>query len=864
MWRSCCAGFGLFIVAVAGSLATTPTYAAGLDELRIFRSGYPRAYFFRAAEGFASNRRFTYERWEQTFRRLMGIMGKALDEEVPGRSVRNIAFFTRFRERHPDQVVLLHYNGNARDPRYQTEGYFAGHWIYYNGARILSDVPAEEGETDIRVDEPRLFRVNMGRYRKHNEDVGLCMLDDKGRPNWHAGEQVQLVSVDARRGILRVRRGCYGTKPRGFPAGRAYAAAHATEGPWGRRSNLMWFYNYSTRCPRDKRGRACSDVHVEELARRFSPGGELAAFDGIEFDVLAHQRGGRGRGRGLDCDADGRADNGIFDGVNTYGIGVVEFCRKLRQKLGGQRLILADGMSPRNQRAFRILNGIESEGWPTLSDWAVRDWSGGLNRHWFWARNAHPPGLNYVNHKFVTRGGEPGRTRRPEVPWSIHRLVFAAAVFTDSAICYSFAPPGEEGEVFGIWDELKMGTANQLGWLGKPLGPAVRLAEKQPDLLRGQGKPVTRDLLRCFSGAGARFAMDGDALKVTATSPGRREMRFRLSGVPCDGPDLFVSLTARGQPMRGYPSEVARLMWVGIGAPQGLLTRPELPATGMCLRGGEERALAAGTGATVRWVRQRRLGKRTHSGYFVHPPWKGGVGYAFWEHEVRVPKGGRLDFYLGMGEKSPKRSDGVIFRVLVAEVSEGKAGAYEPIFERAQKASVWTHHSVSLRKWGGKTVRLKFISDCGPKDNSTTDHSYWADVWVLGPEGLRGVTRATRFMTWVNDADFTSGFYFSEVRSRQVDLEFLVEGSAPVWLSRVAAYAHPDVIYRAFERGLVLANPSPRAYVFDLAKLFPGQSFRRLRGSSRQDPKTNDGSPVGGELTLGPKDALFLVKTARR
>jgi hypothetical protein len=73
-------------------------------------------------------------------------------------------------------------------------------------------------------------------------------------------------------------------------------------------------------------------------------------------------------------------------------------------------------------------------------------------------------------------------------------------------------------------------------------------------------------------------------------------------------------------------------------------------------------------------------------------------------------------------------------------------------------------------------------------------------------------------------------------------------------------HAHPDAIYRRFEHGLALANPSPRPYVFDLDKLFPGQTFRRLRGSRTQDTIANDGSAVGGKLELGPKEGLFLVR----
>ena len=51
-----------------------------------------------------------------------------------------------------------------------------------------------------------------------------------------------------------------------------------------------------------------------------------------------------------------------------------------------------------------VLNGIESEGFPNLSDWEMHDWSGGLNRHAFWDANARAPALNYINHKFNFQG----------------------------------------------------------------------------------------------------------------------------------------------------------------------------------------------------------------------------------------------------------------------------------------------------------------------------------------------------------------------------------------------------------------------------------------------------------------------------
>jgi len=91
-------------------------------------------------------------------------------------------------------------------------------------------------------------------------------------------------------------------------------------------------------------------------------------------------------------------------------------------------------------------------------------------------------------------------------------------------------------------------------------------------------------------------------------------------------------------------------------------------------------------------------------------------------------------------------------------------------------------------------------------------------------------------------------------------LHLEIEGGAPLWLSRLAAYAYPDVMYREFENGLVLANPSLRAFTFDLAKLLPNRTWRRLRGSPLQDPQTNNGARVAGAVTLGARDALFLVR----
>jgi hypothetical protein len=122
------------------------------------------------------------------------------------------------------------------------------------------------------------------------------------------------------------------------------------------------------------------------------------------------------------------------------------------------------------------------------------------------------------------------------------------------------------------------------------------------------------------------------------------------------------------------------------------------------------------------------------------------------------------------------------------------------------------------------------------------------------------VDRAVDDFTWANEKAFTATFYFKDVGPGPVDLSFEVEGDRPVFFERLSAHSATNAIYREFENGVVFANPSARPYTFDLGDLLPGASFRRLQGSERQDPQTNDGQPLGEKLTLEPKDGLFVER----
>jgi hypothetical protein len=266
------------------------------------------------------------------------------------------------------------------------------------------------------------------------------------------------------------------------------------------------------------------------------------------------------------------------------------------------------------------------------------------------------------------------------------------------------------------------------------------------------------------------------------------------------------------------------------------------------------------SGATVRWSPRTQLGDRTLPAYMVHPPYRGTTGYTFWQRDVNVPEQGRLELFTGMGAKAPERSDGVVFKVDLAVLDGDRVDTYRTLIEHLQVESRWVAHQVSLEPWAGRRVRLRFISDCGPQDNSTTDHSYWGDAVVVGADGRDGLTAPTRYMNWLNSRPFTSGFYFRQVRSKKVDLEFVIQGSRPVWIESITAHARPDVLVREFDHGVVLANPSCRPCNVNLARRWPGTALRRLPGSSSQDPATNNGQRVEATFELGPLDGLFLIK----
>jgi hypothetical protein len=385
------------------------------------------------------------------------------------------------------------------------------------------------------------------------------------------------------------------------------------------------------------------------------------------------------------------------------------------------------------------------------------------------------------------------------------------------------------------------------------------LAAQTTDLLGGQGAGAA--LAGQVSGP-VTAATTAEGVLITAKDPEASSLRFTIPGAPAKGSELFLSVEMKGHPLSGYPREMARFARVGVSGGMVNLMAEEPLEIGVKLRGApEETPLDRAQGAMFQ-DRPRTIGGQTLATFFVHPPYQGGTGYTFWTQEADVPDDGELRFSIAMGEKSPRLSDGVSFQVYVADRSGGAVGQYRRVFEATTNQHQWLPQVVSLAPLAGKRVRLKFVADCGPNDHTVTDHAHWGDVKIVRAGAKdEDITKSQQYMTWVNDRFFQSGFFYRRIRSKTVDVSFAIEGSEPVVLRSLTAHAHPDAMYRVFEGGIVLANPSLQPYAFDLEKLSPGRSYRRIQAVPTQDVQTNNGSPAGPAVTLPGRDALFLIRT---
>jgi hypothetical protein len=491
-------------------MLTVDGYGQGFKELEIFKEQYPKAGYFRVSE-FVIRRDYKdkadkYAEWRDRFSDLSGIMGKTEYEELlrnnPHDQIRN--WFTRYKKDFPDKFVVVHMNGRGRIPNYRIEKFSPGHWVYFEGADVETNLPGEqsldyEKEVWIEVAHPDRFRVDNGSNKTTKDDITLVRRNKDGTFDWSHAEYVKL--LEKKGNSIKIQRAMFGSKPLKFSKGNTYAAPHMGDGPWGETANMPWHYNFSAECPKDKKGNTCADILLEELTDNFKKGGRWGSFDGVQFDVMmsepttGYHPERRKLGQRADINMDGKQDDGIINGMQTYGLGVFDFLTRLRKAVGPDKIIAADGRNIGSQQTGnKALSGIEIEGFPAQRPYGFAHWSTPVNLLNFWRGVTQAPHFNYA----AMRYDNPDKLDKKDL-MAHYRLAFAGSVFTDAFIlANSWTTLQGIPDLHEVFQLPKNEKAT--GWLGKPIGAAVHWAgtnqDLYKDLLGGRGTPFKPGLLQ--------------------------------------------------------------------------------------------------------------------------------------------------------------------------------------------------------------------------------------------------------------------------------------------------------------------------------------------------------------------------------
>jgi len=144
---------------------------------------------------------------------------------------------------------------------------------------------------------------------------------------------------------------------------------------------------------------------------------------------------------------------------------------------------------------------------------------------------------------------------------------------------------------------------------------------------------------------------------------------------------------------------------------------------GIARRGEKEMPDPGGTGALY-YTGDLPVGGLTKKGIFMHPPYIGGVGYAWAELKpLTLPNQPcRFHTFIGIRDGGDP-SDGVWFRVELIDVQ----GKVHHLAEGVGVQGSWRELEADLSPFAGQTLRLRLIADVGPNDNSTADWASWGE-----------------------------------------------------------------------------------------------------------------------------------------
>lgn len=464
--------------------------------------------------------------WIHSIDSASGFMKKFISEELEI-DPQMARWANAYAKARPDRLAMLHLNGEARRICGQPEvleRYFPGHWVYLPGSAVTASLPAESETVEVADVTPFLGKGYPDRKSRNHRplQVLLVRLGPNGERLWYESEYAEVVSVDRARRSIRLRRGIHGCQPLDFAA-RKSALLPIAGGVWGDR--VMWFYNLSSACPRDRNGKQANELYAEEIASWFAPGGRLHAFDGIAFDVNYFEVSKRGAR--WDVDNNGISDGGWVAGRNCWQEGDITFLQRVRTLLGNHRMLTADAQHAANQQLPTVLDGMESEGLVQHNDmW--RGFSRALNTHLYWRGHRR----SEIDYRYVVL-----KVMGADAPDALRMRRFGAAV----ACCLGAAVTDVSAR------EYFPEPFRRPGSLGRVKSELIRYAERFAPVISLRSEMLRQRL----SAPCCSIAVEGEGIVVRDTA--RREsvegdipqIRLILNEMPLPAGDVVFRVQAR-------------------------------------------------------------------------------------------------------------------------------------------------------------------------------------------------------------------------------------------------------------------------------------------------------------------------------
>ncbi|HQL73733.1 MAG TPA: hypothetical protein PLD58_11180 [Phycisphaerae bacterium] len=243
--------------------------------------------------------------------------------------------------------------------------------------------------------------------------------------------------------------------------------------------------------------------------------------------------------------------------------------------------------------------------------------------------------------------------------------------------------------------------------------------------------PLARVAFRWDGAIRVALVPSVDCEKATVELAGRTETVRFATGRPLE---LAFAPAPAGAAERVLPLMLKLSAGeLGMNRPLWLKTERELVplgglgehvATGQCLRGGKETPIQPANRTQVLHT-ERACGGVEKPCLFMHPPYAGGVGYAFAAYRLALPAGAKAALRCSIGKADGgDRGDGIAFKVAVV-AADGKETL---VAQRQWTEFAWGTLEADLSPWAGKEVTLKLIADVGPADDSSADWACWADL----------------------------------------------------------------------------------------------------------------------------------------